>query len=186
MTPDQVIAAATVVNTIALLVTLGYLRAQVRAMRDTAEADVRPYVVVGIDWSEAPVINIYIENLGRTIAKDVSVSFFPPLRSTLDGSDSKVSEMGMFTKPIPNLAPGTRMQTMFDVGHQRASAELDDSYRVDVRYSGHLPGRRGETTWTETQTIDIGVLWGMTYTPTKTLDDVVKSLDKIVQSLRKA
>ena len=186
MSAEEWIALATVGNTLILIVAALFAWGQVRATRETTLAQTRPFVVVDIDLTDPPMMRVYIENIGRTIARNVSVAFDPPLRSSLDTTDRQIANIDLFTKPLETLAPGKRLDTFFDVGPERDKVrdELGDSYAVSVTYQGDdLHGKPVD--YSERQTLNIGVLWGLEFSKTYTLKDVADRLDKIVTALGK-
>lgn len=86
------------------------------ARRSLTEADrlrreqSRPYVWVGFD-NRSIVLYVAIENLGRTLARDVRLTFTPELRSSLDSPNA----VGDFLPDgIPVLPPGKKLWYLFD------------------------------------------------------------------------
>jgi hypothetical protein len=62
------------------------------------------------------VLLLTVENLGRTIARDVWITFDPKLRSTLDSPPDvvrenvpEVADFKIFREGIVNLPPGKRL-----------------------------------------------------------------------------
>lgn len=180
LSAEWIVAGATVVNTIILVAAATYAAAQVKATREATEAQMRPWVMADFDFmSRPPIISIYVENFGRTPAKDIVLSFDPPLRSSFDDASGKVAAQGFLARPLETLAPGKRIETIFDNGRLRSKANLEDIYKVTISYKGLPPGATKETEYTETHVLDIGVLWGMQYVMPRGLADIHSQLEEL-------
>jgi hypothetical protein len=150
MNTDQIIAAATVVNALVLIAAASFAWVQVKAARESTEAQMRPWVVVDLDaLTRPPLMFLYVENIGRTVARDVSITFDPPLRSTFDDDERKFAELPLFSRLIPTLPPQKKIETLLDSAIQRLQTDLESSYEATVRYTGQVPGQKPKT-YTET------------------------------------
>lgn len=184
LTPEEIIAAATAINSLILVAAAIFAWRQVKVTKKTTEAQMRPYVVVDLDWSNPPIMRIYVANIGRTLARNVTMKFEPPLQSSIDSDETRIADIELFSKPQETLAPGKRIETFFDLGPSRAKRkdELADSYAVTVSYEGI--GLSDEVRhYTERQTVNVGVLWGLQYSKAYTLKDIADRLDKITKAL---
>ena len=184
---DAVIAAATVVNTVILGAAAVYARGQVKASRESAETQTRPFVVVDLDFDkEPPLMYLTIENVGRTVASDVLLSFDPPLRSSFDKEGTAaVRDLALLSRPIATLPPGKKYEVLLDVGHQRAGADLDDEYQATIFYDGNPPGAKKPKRYKSTYVLDIGLLWGLEYTVRRGTKDIYEQLKKLTDEARK-
>jgi hypothetical protein len=124
-------SVAAVGQLVVLLVAVLYARGQVREARRLREDQARPFVVVDFAISVPPTIRLAISNIGKTMARDVRVSFTPTLRSSLDKSGERVADLRMLNEPIPTMPPGKVYSTMFDVF---IHDDLPSRYTVIVRY----------------------------------------------------
>src|ERR1700677_5090429 len=83
------VAIATWLTLFVLLASAVIALRQLRQARQLQEEEAQPVVVVDVYVDTPPrYIHIYLENLGKTIARDVRVHFTPPLKSMLGESQS--------------------------------------------------------------------------------------------------
>jgi hypothetical protein len=78
---------------------------------------------------------LVIANVGKTMARDVRITFDPELTSAaFDEKDSVTSprELKPFREGIPSLPPGKRVPILFDLFFQRDAAKFPDVYRVHI------------------------------------------------------
>lgn len=148
----------------------------------------RPWVVVDLDmYSRPPILSLFVENIGRTVARDVSISFDPPLTSTFDDAarvKTKKGELALFTSVLPTLPPGKRIETIFDHGPDRYEAGLDDRYMVTVTYVGQVPGAKPRR-YVDEYVIDLSVLWGLEYVTPRGIADLHDRIRDIHGELKK-
>ena len=86
-----------------------YARGQVREARTLREEQARPFVMVDLERWDQPFVNLVVANLGKTMARNVRISFDPPLESSFDKkAPVPIGQLKLFTAPIPSLAPGKR------------------------------------------------------------------------------
>jgi hypothetical protein len=138
--------------TVAVYVVLGiFAWIQVLQARRLREEQARPFVIV--DFEPGFLVYLTVENIGRTMARDVSIRFDEPLESTLSGP-REIDESPLLRKPIPTLPPGRKIRVLFDQYAARLEAGLPLTYDVTLRYKGPL----GKKAW-GTPT---GWIWGST------------------------
>jgi hypothetical protein len=115
---------------------------QVSEAKRLREEQARPFVVVDfdVDW----LTDLTIENVGRTIAHDVRLSFDPSLASTLS-KPWPWEESTLFQTGIPTLVPGKRIAVNFDSVISRFESDLPLAYRVEVSYRGYGKSRFEDT-----------------------------------------
>lgn len=154
----------------------GFAFVQIRDARSLREEESRPVVVVDFDVDKKPhMIYLYFENLGRTTAHDVRLTFDPPLQS----KTFKV-EFGFFNHTFPTLPPGKRIESFFDSSTERLSPEADlpAKYSVTVKYKD-----RHRKEWTDSYLLDIEALRGRMFVGEKTMEDVAKAVEDIHKQL---
>jgi hypothetical protein len=89
--------------TVAVYVVLGiFAWIQVLQARRLREEQARPFVIV--DFDPGFLVYLTVENIGRTMARDVSIHFDKALESTLSGP-REIDESPLLRKPIPTLPP---------------------------------------------------------------------------------
>jgi len=131
-TPNDWSAAGQVSTALIAIAAAVFALLQVRrASKDRRERDL-PYVVVYFELSKASprIVNLCVENIGRTIARDVKMSFDRQLESkarTGNLNDAKIIKDGISTMP-----PGMKLSTLFDLTHERFKSDLPISYTVEV------------------------------------------------------
>jgi hypothetical protein len=77
---------------------------QVLQARRLREEQARLFVIV--DFEAGFLVYLTVENIGRTMARDVTIRFDKPLESTLSGP-REIDESPLLRKPIPTLPPGS-------------------------------------------------------------------------------
>jgi hypothetical protein len=129
---------------VVLVVAAAYAAAQLREAQTLRKEQSRPFVVVDVDpWRKKGVFLLTVENIGRTVARDVSLAFDPPLQSTLDDPQRieredwpRVADFRIFKEPIPNIPPGKWLACQLDAGRQFFESDLPRRYVATVRYVG--------------------------------------------------
>lgn len=184
MKADAVAALATSIQTGIVFAAAGIAWWQVRESRRLREAQAQPYVVVSLelDPNVRPAVNLVIRNIGTTVARNVHLSFNPPLVSSLDepGSDIKVTDWRAL-KGIPSLVPGQTMSTLFDILITRYEGMADGSKypaetEVTVTYMGEV-GKDKQHSYT--YLLDFSVFYNGHSFGTKSLSDGVEELGQI-------
>jgi hypothetical protein len=125
-TPEQVSAfwtaigaLATVVTGVVAIVTLLALRRDSRdRSRPVIAVDLVP-VVLGLGESE-----LVVENVGVGIARDVSVSFDPPIEESM--GDLAAYLQRRYSRTIPTMTPGRRLANIYAIARGDGSRELSD------------------------------------------------------------
>jgi hypothetical protein len=164
--------------TVAVYVVLGiFAWIQVLQARRLREEQARPFVIV--DFEPGFLVYLTVENLGRTMARDVTIRFDKPLESTLSGP-REIDESPLLRQPIPTLPPGRKIRVLFDQYAARLDAELPLTYDVTLRYKGPL----GNKEWEHPYRLDLGVYLGSALHP-KGLPELVTEIEKIRKELEK-
>src|SRR5215216_5731443 len=171
-------AAVTAWATVAVYVVLGiFAWIQVLQARKLREEQARPFVIV--DFEPGFLVYLTVENIGRTLARDVSIRFDKPLQSTLSGP-REIDESPLLRKPIPTLPPGRKIRVLFDQYAARLEAKLPLTYDVTLRYKGPL----GKKEWEHPYPLDLGIYLG-SQEPPKGLPELVTEVENIRKELQK-
>jgi hypothetical protein len=92
--------------TVAVYVVLGiFAWIQVLQARRLREEQARPFVIV--DFEPGFLVYLTVENIGRTMARDVSIRFDKPLESTLSGP-REIDEPPLLASPSRPCHPAGR------------------------------------------------------------------------------
>lgn len=142
----------------------------------------RPFVVV--DFEPSPVwgnlINLVVENVGKTLAREVRFVFDPPLESSQQTRpDHRISDSVLLSKGIPALPPGRRIEVFFDASHERVKTELPMTYEVEV-FSKNAEGRDQEPL---KYVLDLSYRYGLKRVEPKTMHNLVSTLEKIERKM---
>ena len=150
---------------------------QVHEARKLREEQARPFVIV--DFEPGFLVYLTVENLGRTMARDVTIEFDQPLESTLRGP-REIDESPLFREPIPALPPGKKIRVLFDQFNDRTEAKLPLTYDVEVRYRGPT----GNKPWKDTYRLDLGMYLGSALPP-KGIPELVTEVENIRKEISK-
>lgn len=158
---------------------VGYF--QVREARRLREEQARPFVVVDIVSAPAwlNILNLEITNISSTVAKDVRMSFDPPLVSSQ--KEKTIVDSLFVTRGIDTLPPGRRIHGWFDMSHERLEAGLPLRFDVTVRFKD-FRGREQEPI---KYVIDLEPMYGYTLFPEYGVHDVAKALREIKDLFKK-
>jgi hypothetical protein len=172
------VAAWAACATVGIYVVLGlFAWRQVREARKLREEQARPFVIV--DFEPGFLVYLTVENLGRTLARDVSIHFDKPLTSTLRGP-RELDVSPVFREPIPSLPPGKKIRVLFDQFTARTNAELPMEYDVKVRYRGPT----GKKWLNDSYRLDLGMYLGSAL-PQKGIPELVTGVEKILEEIKK-
>lgn len=157
---------------------LFYASRQVNEAARLRRAQMRPFVVVDIpmDW----LFKISIENIGVTVARDVTFEFPVPLASTMP-RPWEFEESTLLRDGIKVLPPRKRYSFFFDSVHQRLAEGVDLPlvYDVIVRYCDEDCYK-----YDDTYTLDMKSYLGAEF-PAKGLPDIVKEVSDIRNEIKK-
>jgi hypothetical protein len=138
-------------------------------------AQTRPFVVV--DFEPGHLIFLTVENIGSTVARDVTFKFEPPLASTFS-KPWAFDEAVLLTEGIESVPPRRRHRIIFDTAIQRLNTdELPKQHVATVSYSdddGHK--------YVDRYTLDLGAM-AHTSPEEKGLPDLVKEVAKLNKEL---
>lgn len=182
LTAEDWTAIGTVVTAAVAVLAAGFAALQVRELRRTREDQTRPFVIVDIQpgpaWSN--LLDLVVENIGSTAARDVQISFDPPLQQSKDDG-YPIGESALISEGIRMLPPGRRIRAFFDASHDRIKTDLPMRYDVTVR----LKDARGRAQPDQNYTIDMGYMYGTTQVQEYGLHDAAKAISEIQKTVKK-
>ena len=183
MSPDEWTALGTMITAVVAVAAAVFAYSQVRELRLTRREQTRPFVVVDVQPSRvwANALNLVIENVGATVARNVTFEFQPPLKSTQDGSGYDIGDSVLVREGIPMLPPGRRIETLLDISHERLRSDLP--LRYDVRVQLH--DFRGKPQKPQSYVLDLGYLYGLTGLSEYGVHHIAKSLREIEKRVKK-
>jgi hypothetical protein len=153
---------------------------QLGEARRLREQEARPYVVV--QFEPDFVIHFAIENMGRTVARNIQIAFNErPVTTKNYDPWNDHSESAVLRDGIPFLAPGGKMRFIFDSFPSRIEAGLPLVYHAIVSYESF----DGRHRYSDPYTLDLSLYLGVLQVTEKGLDDLAKSLDKIQKEMHK-
>ena len=176
---EQWSALGVVVTAIIAVVAAVFAFFQLREARRLREAQARPFVIVDVQTSHAiaRVLNLVVENIGRTLARNVRFSFLPPLTTTMKGYD--IANTVLVREGIAMLPPGRRMEYLFDESVARHKQQLPSRYEVVVDYDD-ASGRRQESL---RFTIDLSPLYGVRFIRESGMHQAAEALQAMSRTL---
>lgn len=175
-------AIGTCATAVVALAAAAFAYFQVREARRLRLEQSQPYVVVDLQpssvWSN--ILNLVVENVGRTVAHDVRFNFEPELRSTQD-TRFPLRDSVLVREGIPSMPPGRRIQALFDVSHERKDSNLPMRYDVEV----DLRDSAGRDLPTQRYVLDLSYLYGLTEVTEYGMHHAAKALREIEKSIGK-
>lgn len=152
---------------------------QVRQAQRAYEEDSRPYVMVDFDFSSV-IVYLTIKNIGKTIARDVRITFDQRLTTTLN-HPADLNNLAVFREPIPLMAPGRSMRLLFDSFPARANRDdLPMAYTVQLGYSDSTGRKYDDPSYR----LDL-MAYADTLTPPKGMDELVDAVEKLQKEVGK-
>jgi hypothetical protein len=179
--PPQWSAAGNVATAIIALLAVIYAALQVREAKRAREAQTQPFVVVSLQPSPVAnfIIELVVENIGSTLARDVSFRFDPPLKSSLD--DSRLEDSYLIQHGIPTMPPKMRLARVFDSANQRQEAgDLPWRFNVEVRFSDY----RGRAQEKLQYVLDLEPYRSGTFLEERGIHHAAKALEEIRKVLK--
>lgn len=156
-------------------------RRQLKQARQLREEEAAPAIIVDIvpDDVSGHLLDLVIENIGKTPARDVTIRFDPPVKSAADMSDYELADWSPLKDGLKTLAPGRRLTAMFDSAIERYGTDLPRRYEVTVDcLDSH--GRRQPTMQ---YTLDMEPLYGALHTEVRGMHQLVKEVEKLRKAL---
>jgi len=150
---------------------------QVLQARRLRQEQARLFVVVDFEPARE-LFFLVIQNIGRTVARNVVISFDKPLTRSFEGS-VELDEAPLFREPIPFLAPGKRIRVAFDTLPRRQERGLPLAYEATLSYEGPTGRKYGKG---ERYRLDMGMYAGAAGAE-KGLPELVDEAEKVRQEL---
>ena len=179
LSPEQWSAFGTLLTALIAAVAAIFAWLQVRHARQLREDQAQPFVIVSFRpsavWGHA--INLVVENIGNTVAKNVRITFDQPLVSkarSMDINDSQLIKEGIHVMP-----PSMKIETLFDLAHERYGTDLPMVYMATVSYQG-IRGKRE----TMEYALDMGVFYGLEALTEYGMHHAAKSLKEIERTFK--
>lgn len=172
-----VMSILSLVTVIATFFIMRANRSSVIEMRKTREEESRPFVVIymGRDDRNRRIIRLVIENVGKTVARDVKITCTPPINHP---SSMPLSNSYIFTQSIPTLAPKFKITTIVDsVQNLKQSNNTYPIYEIKVSYSNG-----GHKEYNDHFIIDLNIESDIIWLGEKSFTDFVDSFDSFAKS----
>ena len=143
-------------------------------------------MIVDVDHSKPPLVNLVLRNIGQGAAKDITFDFSAPMEIPEGATNNPyvvaVNEQGYFERGMDFLAPGAELATLWGSMPTLApllrERGLEDGVTVTSRYRS-LTGEPYESVWN----VNPLLVANRISTREKTLKHVVESLVKIAGKL---
>jgi hypothetical protein len=161
---------------LAVAAVIAYL--QVREARSLRREQARPFVTVDF-VGRSVMIMVVLKNVGPTIARNVRVTFDPPLISSDANPHVKSVASDALEAGLPTLVPGREVRWFFDTMPARIDGDLPLRYTATIEYEGFDDER-----FSYPQILDLEPLAGALQSE-PTITDVVDRLREIRDALKK-
>ncbi len=184
---DYVLALVQVLTLIALITYVwktwqmaSATRESVDEMRATRDEESRPYVLLFAERNAVTSLffDITLRNFGRTAARDVRLSFDPPLQASRPDS---IERCTFLNEGVSLLPPGSNFRTFFDSSMDYFKEDRPLRYTVHLRYWDV----KKAVSYDETIVLNLDQFRGMTWIGEKNLGTVAKELEKTNEHLKK-
>lgn len=180
-TAASVAAFAQVATAVVAVAAVIFAWRQVTEARRTREAQAQPFVVVDIEPGRVWMnwLTLVVENVGKTLAKDVRITFNPSLTTTV--KDKDLTKSVLLLEGIAVLPPGRRIETLFDLSHDRLEQGLPMRYEVSVSFRDYRNRQQESLPYV----IDLTYLYDLEPLGEKTMHDLVGEVIKLRGELEK-
>lgn len=136
----------------------------------------RPYVIADFH-KERQVLKIYIKNIGKTPAKNVKVELQPDIITF----DNKSLNKTLFENPVQFFPPGKKIDTAINSRNDFFKNEENRKYQIKIHYEDVASNKE----FNEVIDIDLDHLENENDIIIKTTHDLVKSVDKLTEEIKK-
>ena len=183
LTAEWWTAAGTVATAVVATLGAGFAAWQVWEFRRTRDEEARPFVIVDIQPSPVDIrlMNLVVENVGRTVARNVRLSVESPLESSLPDLPPP-SDSILLTEGIPMMPPGRRIEPLLDRRNERDSADLPQRYDVTVE----LDDARGRRQEPQKYVLDLTQLVGLRHVRLLGVHHVADALQTLANEYTRA
>jgi hypothetical protein len=181
-TAEDWTAVATCGTLLVAAVAAAFAIIQVRDARKLREDQARPFVVVDLQSSLASthLVNLVIENVGKTLARDVRIKFSPAIKSTLDTEERKLADSALLRNGVPAMPPGRKITALLDASHQRVRTTLPSKYTATV-YCDDANGKPQEPL---EYVLDMGIRYGVLNAEVLGVHDIAITLKNMSDHFR--
>lgn len=151
----------------------------VEEMRADRDQQVAPYIVVYFDhMNDSPIFDLVVKNTGKSVARDVNISFEPPLDTSLKNYD--IQRLAFVHMPIPTFPPDYEIRASMDVlANRLRSDSLPRVYHVAVTFRGGIDNDLR----TAEYILDLNVFSGILETHVRSLSDLTRAVENIPDSI---
>lgn len=126
---------ATIISALALIASVAATMVALYVHLD----DVKPVVVAYIEHdTDGGTMSLVVENFGKSVARDVTISGFDPGRMCESPFDEHVGR-SFVARGIPTLVPGARRSTIIATSAHVAKELADVTALVTVTYARRVP-----------------------------------------------
>ncbi len=136
----------------------------------------RPYVIADFH-KERQVLKIYIENIGKTPAKNVKVKLQPDVVTFQNKSINQT----LFENPIQFFPPGKKIDTAINSRNDFFEKVENRNYQINITYNDFATNKE----FREVINIDLDHLENENNIIIKTTHDLVISIDKLTKEIKK-
>jgi hypothetical protein len=173
-------AAGSAVTALVAVFAATFAYFQVKEARRTRQEQAQPFVIVNIQPSPVSwqIMNLVVENVGATLARNVKIRFTPEIVTSQKRYDLAGSALLM--EGIPTLPPRQRLEVFFDVAPDRKKAALSTRYETEVSFDD----ARGRKQAPLKYIIDLGYLVGLERVEEYGVHDVAEALRKIERTMK--
>jgi hypothetical protein len=180
-TATSVAALAQVATAVVAVAAAIFAWRQVTEARRTRGAQAQPFVIVDIELGRVWMnwLTLVVENVGKTLAKDVRITFDPPLSTTV--KDKDLTKSVLLREGISVLPPGRRIETLFDLSHDRLEQRLPMRYKISVSFRDYRNRQQESLPYV----IDLTYLYDLEPLREKTTHDLVEEVSKLRGDLEK-
>lgn len=137
----------------------------------------RPYIIADFH-KERQVLKIFVENIGKTPAKNVKVEIQPDILTFQDKSLNQT----LFEKPIQFFPPGKKVKTAINSRNTFFKEVENRDYQIKIFYEDVATNKE----FSEVIDIDLDHLEQENDIITKTTHDLVKSIDKLTNEIKRS
>ncbi|HWC15356.1 MAG TPA: hypothetical protein VG929_12310 [Actinomycetota bacterium] len=183
MTAPEWSALAAWVTAALLFGSLIFAGMQIHQARRLREEQSRPFVVVDFDAGRLPVIDLTVQNVGATMARNVRMTFDPPLERAIEKKDrvGRLANSSLIQNGLPTLPPGKEIRTFFDMSFERVSSDLPTKYKVRITYDD-FRGRRLDP---DEYVLDLGMYKDLEFIVRKGAHEAAKALEEIHKEMKR-
>jgi hypothetical protein len=149
-------------------------------MQETRDQETAPFIIAYFDIpAESKLIYFVVKNIGRTVAKQVMLTFTPELISS--NNNRKFKDIGFIKNGIESMPPNYEIRTLLDTSPAYFSnKELPLKYAVDITYHGGIQTKQRKINLT----LDLSANIGVSYISNKNMDNLVTEIEKLVKETR--